>query len=945
MGLGSSKQKYQTAPAPIDPKPEETSEDKSLEIDIEDVENLVSSLIDRNKKVLQLKITLKGPLKNGYVKINEEPRVDPLEDSSYQPKRGILSKTLASTETKTFSRDIEFTFPSVMVSVDQSAFLVFSVYKKNKEKEELLFSSRFSVNELTNTPTGLRDQQLSVEAVQSDIGQSKFTIKIELSDFDSYQSILFRISAENKNKNSFILHTSEIAPFEKTWKFKSFDINATQIKDETTKIRFDFFEAKDDEITRKLGQYFIPLINLKTKGEYTVIDKSVKIGTFHVVSCEELKSGRFLRFIHANFFIKSVFAFDFSERQQMGVDCNVEPGTKGVETATIGHTFSEFQEMADSSEFRRNGNKVFSGGPFSKFKKKVGTDLQEGYISDSVFLSRIGADSTVQPSSTLYEEAKVRELLLKNEFQAPDPFSHSFEEFLKPIDNLVQIFNFFDDDQRLPVICTGAKLPPSHRVTSNCFALNGNIFSPVYDLLTSVKQDFKNKLKNEEIIPNGPAVHSELIQYMIDMAKTYKEGGFTQRYYFTLVLMTFNLPSDITQIIEKLTEASTLPISIIFFVLKPFELGPPGRDRGKAEVSRIDEIRSKVLEKGGRDNIHIIIAGGGDEGGLKGFTPRLFGKLPAQFLAHVRDREKLKLENPNREGIKNELIERFSTNRDLFPRHSFYEQVFRRRKTAFRTTLTRAGFSDKDLAMLEDARLSAENLNLVCELLAALGNAKRVRLAAAVSLEALRTDTKVAQALTREIGCLRAARKPKETKADRGQTGPVLGPISANQRRFMKRFYPDDIFHLICKQELKEVEKKEPEEAATKKKNQAIQAYLEPKKLDRPNPTGPSQSRISATHSRRQVASIDEHFEREGTKTKNGSSSCLVQDTSVSVAARGPGEHPSFVSIDEEDLPALGAAKQGRNTTEQFSFGSAFKICSKVSQILLPSLQTANEKL
>ncbi len=54
------------------------------------------------------------------------------------------------------------------------------------------------------------------------------------------------------------------------------------------------------------------------------------------------------------------------------------------------------------------------------------------------------------------------------------------EEYFNPIKLISSILNNFDDDQEIPVFAFGAKLPPLHTLTSNCFALSGKLYNPFY---------------------------------------------------------------------------------------------------------------------------------------------------------------------------------------------------------------------------------------------------------------------------------------------------------------------------------------------------------------------------------------------------------------------------------------------------------------------------------
>ena len=75
----------------------------------------------------------------------------------------------------------------------------------------------------------------------------------------------------------------------------------------------------------------------------------------------------------------------------------------------------------------------------------------------------------------------------------------------------MKIMEAYDEDQQIPFLGFGAKLPPFYNVSSSCFAVNGDIFKPeasgVNGLMTAYKEGSLN------IRPHGPSLLNEVIRF------------------------------------------------------------------------------------------------------------------------------------------------------------------------------------------------------------------------------------------------------------------------------------------------------------------------------------------------------------------------------------------------------------------------------------------------
>ena len=71
-------------------------------------------------------------------------------------------------------------------------------------------------------------------------------------------------------------------------------------------------------------------------------------------------------------------------------------------------------------------------------------------------------------------KAKVEEEIRQKKFAARDEDN----EYQGAIRMTISILQQYDQDQHIPVLGFGAKLPPFYNACSACFAINGNIFHP-----------------------------------------------------------------------------------------------------------------------------------------------------------------------------------------------------------------------------------------------------------------------------------------------------------------------------------------------------------------------------------------------------------------------------------------------------------------------------------
>ncbi len=125
------------------------------------------------------------------------------------------------------------------------------------------------------------------------------------------------------------------------------------------------------------------------------------------------------------------------------------------------------------------------------------------------------------------------------------------------------ILQFYDSDKQFPTFGFGAKLNLGvdyREGSSQCFALNGNIFDPECDGLDGVLEAYKNAIKNLQFF--GPTHFNEIINTVNNMAEDLKVSQENQK-YIILLIITDGIINDMEQTIDEIVRGSSLPLSII----------------------------------------------------------------------------------------------------------------------------------------------------------------------------------------------------------------------------------------------------------------------------------------------------------------------------------------------------------------------------------------------
>lgn len=133
-------------------------------------------------------------------------------------------------------------------------------------------------------------------------------------------------------------------------------------------------------------------------------------------------------------------------------------------------------------------------------------------------------------------------------------------EYLKAINSVGSILQYYDSDKQIPVLGFGAEIPPYHKVANHCFALNGNIFDPEVDGIGGVVEIYKHAINRVNLY--GPTNFSPILKIVNQMTEQMNCSQQDQKYNILLII-TDGIISDLQKTIDEIVYGSELPLSII----------------------------------------------------------------------------------------------------------------------------------------------------------------------------------------------------------------------------------------------------------------------------------------------------------------------------------------------------------------------------------------------
>ena len=326
------------------------------------------------------------------------------------------------------------------------------------------------------------------------------------------------------------------------------------------------------------------------------------------------------------------------------------------------------------------------------------------------------------------------DIVEKLEIKQPCNGSEKKIEYYKdPIDKISSVLKNFDDDSQIPVFGFGAKLPPTHTITSNCFALTEKFYSPFFPNSKSVISTLEEKvIKNKNFILNGPTFFSEIVKFGKEFAKYIKIHE--SKYYVVMVIITDSILKDKKKFEEELKKCSSLPISIIICNSFNFDkINNLAENKLKEEYNKKKEIYEQIemnlRNSGSRDILHWFKCSKYKES-LSSMTKNVLAKIPKQFVEYMESEGKKPKRtegggnNKKGKGLKKELMDKLEIRKNKNSQKNLMKKFLGEKKILFLKGLEDIGYEKDILDILKGDKINipCEDINLICQIVEQLKN-------------------------------------------------------------------------------------------------------------------------------------------------------------------------------------------------------------------------------
>lgn len=197
-------------------------------------------------------------------------------------------------------------------------------------------------------------------------------------------------------------------------------------------------------------------------------------------------------------------------------------------------------------------------------------------------------------------------------------------QYLAAISAVGGVLMQYDTDQNVPVLGFGAKVP-CMAGSSDCFALNGNIFAPEIHSIDKVIECYQRNVT--KLTFHGPTNLAPIIKYTGDIAEHCVMNNALYQ-YFILLLITDGLVTDVEATKDEIVRCSALPMSVIVV-----EVG--NEDFGEMEwLGDSDLYSEKYKMKMARDIIQLVPFKRYLDNPMM-LAKETLAKLPRQFLDYM----------------------------------------------------------------------------------------------------------------------------------------------------------------------------------------------------------------------------------------------------------------------------------------------------------------------
>ena len=167
-------------------------------------------------------------------------------------------------------------------------------------------------------------------------------------------------------------------------------------------------------------------------------------------------------------------------------------------------------------------------------------------------------------------------------------------EYLSSLRAVGEILEFYDSDKKFPVYGFGGRLPPNYSATSQCFALNGNFFSPEVEGIQGAEMAYRESLR--KVCLHGPSELAPILKIARKLAIPDNEK---QKYNILLIITDGGL-SDFEKCVDEIIELAELPISIVIVGVGDGQKETAKRESKFHALQKLDADKDPLISSSGK---------------------------------------------------------------------------------------------------------------------------------------------------------------------------------------------------------------------------------------------------------------------------------------------------------------------------------------------------------